>query len=89
VRVDHDFSLLVPELFSRMTPPSGRRAALIENGYLERMTDFELPDGEKVAGEPARLPDDREVRDEFFGRIFMHPDVVFTENDAAAGDCRT
>jgi len=35
VRVDHDFSLLVPEVFSRMSPAERDAAWLVENGYLD------------------------------------------------------
>ncbi len=40
-RVDHDISLLVPEILSRMTVAERDSRALMENGYLEKCKDFE------------------------------------------------
>ena len=37
VRVDHDISMLVPELFSRMWPDERRASNLIADGYLEKL----------------------------------------------------
>lgn len=36
-RIDHDFSLLVPELFSRMTPEERDAHELIKGGYPRRL----------------------------------------------------
>ena len=41
VRVAHDISLLVPEVFSRMTEAERDARALIAGGYLERLEDME------------------------------------------------
>ena len=78
VRVDHDVSLLVPEVWSRMTPLERSPEFLIENGCLERVPDIEF--------EGRMLPSSRLgwritaafVR-RFFGRIFNYPHRVFTE----------
>jgi len=77
VRVDHDFSLLVPELFSRMTSDERDARHLIDEGALEKLTDFEH-DGRRVAASRLgyRMTDKMATR--YFGRIFLHPDVVFT-----------
>ena len=77
VRVDHDFSLLVPELFSRMTSDERDARNLIAEGALEKMTDFEH-DGRLVAASRLgyRMTDRLAIK--YFGRIFLHPDVVFT-----------
>ena len=40
-RVDHDISLLVPELWCRLKPEEVEPAFLIENDYLEKVEDFE------------------------------------------------
>jgi hypothetical protein len=47
VRVDHDVSLLVPEVWCRMTPAERDPKFLIANHYLEKLTDFEHA-GKKV-----------------------------------------
>ncbi|QIK71878.1 hypothetical protein G7070_05815 [Propioniciclava coleopterorum] len=77
MRIDHDFSLLVPEVFSRMTPKERDAATLIEQGYLERLTDFEH-DGEQVLASRLGYRMNEAFATQFFGRIFLHPDVVFT-----------
>jgi hypothetical protein len=77
VRVDHDFSLLVPELFSRMTPAERDARTLIADGALERLTDFEY-DGRRVPASRLGYRMTDRLATKYFGRIFMHPDVVFT-----------
>jgi hypothetical protein len=77
VRVDHDFSLLVPELFSRMTPHERDAGNLIAEGALEKLTDFEY-DGRRVAASRLGYRMTDRMATKYFGRIFLHPDVVFT-----------
>jgi len=77
VRVDHDFSLLVPELFSRMTPHERDARNLIAEGALEKLTDFEH-DGKHVAASRLGYRMTDRLATKYFGRIFLHPDVVFT-----------
>ena len=78
VRVDHDISLLVPELFSRMGREERRAAKLIEGGYLERIEDFEFEGRTIQASRLGWRMNDRFATN-FFGRIFLHPDMVFTD----------
>ena len=77
VRVDHDISLLIPELFSRMTEAERDAKHLIAEGSLEPVLDFEH-NGKTVFASRLgyRITESFAVR--YFGRIFMHPDVVFT-----------
>jgi phosphoenolpyruvate carboxykinase (diphosphate) len=77
VRVDHDISLLVPEVWCRMTPPERAPNFLIANHYLDRCVDFEH-DGKKVLA--SRLGYRINIRfvHYFFGRVFNHPHAVFT-----------
>ncbi len=77
VRVDHDFSLLVPELFARMTPAERDARNLIAEGALEKLTDFEY-DGRSVAASRLGYRMTDRLATKYFGRIFLHPDVVFT-----------
>ena len=76
-RVDHDISLLMPEVFARMSAAEQNPAWLIENHYLERCTDFSH-DGRTL---PASLLGwrltERFVAG-FFGRVFTNPQLVFT-----------
>ncbi|WP_232548814.1 hypothetical protein [Propioniciclava soli] len=77
MRIDHDFSMLVPELFSRMTPQERTAANLIEHGFLERLTDFEHQ-GATVAASRLGYRMNEAFATTYFGRIFLHPNVVFT-----------
>jgi hypothetical protein len=77
VRVDHDFSLLVPELFSRMSPDERDARNLIAEGALERLEDFEH-EGRRVAASRLGYRMTEKMATKYFGRIFLHPDVVFT-----------
>jgi hypothetical protein len=77
VRMDHDFSLLVPELFSRMSPDERDAGNLIAEGALEKLTDFEHH-GKHVAASRLGYRMTEKMATKYFGRIFLHPDVVFT-----------
>jgi hypothetical protein len=78
VRVDHDISLLVPEIWSRLTEQQRKPAYMIERGFLERLEDFEY-EGRKI---PASRLGYR-ITDRFvhglLGKIFDNPYAVFTE----------
>jgi hypothetical protein len=77
-RVDHDVSLIVPEVFCRMTPEERTPGFLIASHYLEKCGDFEVA-GKKVLA--SRLGWRVNIRfiHAFFGRVFNHPHAVFTE----------
>lgn len=78
MRIDHDFSLLVPELFARMSPARRDARALIEGGYLDRIEDFEH-EGRTVEASRLGYRMNQRFAITYFGRIFLHPDVVFTD----------
>ena len=78
VRVDHDFSLLVPELFSRLSPDERDARALIEGGYLDRIEDFEH-EGRTIEASRLGYRMNQRFAITYFGRIFLHPDVVFSD----------
>ncbi|MFZ0530880.1 MAG: hypothetical protein WAL91_10115 [Propionicimonas sp.] len=78
VRVDHDISMLVPEVFSRMTPAERTSANLIAEGALERIEDFEF-NGEQVLASRLGYRMTQAFARKYFGRIFLHPHSVFTE----------
>ncbi len=77
VRVDHDISLLVPEVWCRMMPEERSPDFLIANNFLDRCEDFERA-GKKVLA--SRLGYRINIRfvHAFFGRVFNHPHAVFT-----------
>ncbi len=77
VRVDHDFSMLVPEVFTRMTPEERDAGNLISEGALEPLTDFEH-EGQQVAASRLGYRMTEAFAAKYFGRIFLHPHVVFT-----------
>jgi len=76
-RVDHDVSLAVPEIWSRMKPSERTAANLIEKGCLERCKDMTF-DGKTVLA--SRLGYRITVRfmEIYGGRVFTTPDMVFT-----------
>ncbi|HWN96758.1 MAG TPA: hypothetical protein VNT99_17145 [Methylomirabilota bacterium] len=78
VRIDHDVSLLVPEILARMTPQERNAKFLIDSNYLERCKDFEHNGARVPASRLGYRITARFVRT-FFGRMFNHPDRVFTE----------
>jgi hypothetical protein len=77
VRVDHDFSMLVPEIFSRMTPAERDASSLIAEGALERLSDVEH-DGRVVAASRLGYRVTERFATKYLGRIFLHPHVVFS-----------
>ncbi len=78
VRVDHDVSLLIPEVFSRMTAAERCAKALIAQGCLERCTDLEH-DGKKVLSSRLGYRITSRFARVYFGRVFTHPHVIFTD----------
>ncbi len=77
-RVDHDISLLVPEIWCRMTPEERSAKFLIDNGYLERCQDFER-EGQRVRASRLGWRINARFVRAFFGRVFNHPHAVFTD----------
>jgi hypothetical protein len=77
VRVDHDISMLVPEVFSRMTPSERTAANLIAEGALEPLADFER-NGRPVLASRLGYRMTQQFARKYFGRIFLHPHAVFT-----------
>jgi hypothetical protein len=75
-RIDHDISLLVPEVWSRMFIPEREPAYLIENGYLEKLEDFEH-DGKRIEASRLGYRITESFVTTFFGRMFSAADTVF------------
>jgi phosphoenolpyruvate carboxykinase (diphosphate) len=78
VRVDHDISLLIPEIWCRMTAEERSPANLIRDGYLERCKDFEFNGQNILASRLGYRITAKFVRT-YFGRMFNHPHQVLTE----------
>jgi hypothetical protein len=77
-RVDHDVSLLIPEVWCRMGPAERQPRFLIENGYFEKCEDIEF-EGRKIPASRLGYRMTASFARTFFGRVFNHPHAVFTE----------
>jgi len=78
VRVDHDVSLLVPELWCRLGAKERDPRWLIANGMLEKLNDFETG-GREILASRLGYRITRKFVNAFFGRIFNHPHSVLTD----------
>src|SRR5450755_374718 len=77
-RVDHDISMLAPEVWCRVRVPERDPRFLIENGLLEKMADFECQ-GRTVLASRLGYRITSLFAERFLGRIFETPDAVFPE----------
>ena len=77
-RVDHDISLLVPEIWCRMTPAEREPAYLIAGGHLEPCVDFEYEGRQVLASRLGWRVTARYVQT-FCGRVLGNPSSVFEE----------
>jgi hypothetical protein len=78
-KVDHDISLLMPELVSRMGVEERDPKFLIENGYLEKIENFTY-NGELIDASLLGYRITKKFVRHFLARIFSNPDAVFTED---------
>jgi hypothetical protein len=78
IRVDHDISLLVPEIWCRMFVAERDPAFLVREGCLEKLEDFEHKGRKVLAGRLGYRITRKFVRT-FLGRIFNNPEAVFTD----------
>lgn len=76
-RVDHDVSLLVPEIFCRMTAEERDPENLKKHGFLEPCQDFEFG-GKPVLASRLGHRITAKFVSAYFGRVFNHPHAVFT-----------
>ena len=77
-KVDHDISLLIPEIWARLEAEDRDPKALIANGSLEKLEDFEH-DGKKVLASRLgyRITSNFSLR--CLNRLFDEPNAVFNE----------
>lgn len=78
MRVDHDISLLIPEIWARLKPEERDPEFLISHGHLQRVDDFEH-NGEPVLGSRLGYRITSHFVHSFLGKIFDNPQAVFTE----------
>jgi hypothetical protein len=77
-RMDHNISLLVPEVWCRMSPQERDPRFLIEQGHLEKCENLEFNGHTVLAARLGYRITQRFVH-AFFGRVFNHPGAVFTD----------
>lgn len=77
-RTDHDITLLIPEIWSRMTVDERDPDFLIKNGYLEKVNDVEYK-GQTVLASRLGYRITLHFVNSFLGRIFNNPSVIFDE----------
>ena len=77
-RVNHDISLLVPELWCRMSAEERTPRFLRDHGYLEKCEDFEFG-GRKVLASRLGYRITAKFGRVFLGRLFTHPHSIFTD----------
>ncbi len=78
IRVDHDVSLLIPEIWSRLKVSEREPELLIKEGHLEKISDFEY-EGKTVVASRLGYRITNKFVQTFFGRVFENPNAVFSE----------
>jgi hypothetical protein len=78
-RVDHDVSLLIPEVFCRMSPAERDAQSLIADGCLEKCADF-VHEGKPVLASRLGYRITTKFVRIYFGRVFNHPHMVFSDD---------
>ncbi len=77
-RVEHDVSLLVPELWCRMAESERDPQKMLAEGYLERLEDFDHQ-GRRVLASRLGYRITYDFATHFLGRLFDDPGIVFNE----------
>ena len=77
-RVDHDISMLIPEIWCRLPVQDRNPAYLIEKGYLEKLDDFDYQ-GKPVLASRLGYRITQEFAHAYLGKIFDNPTIVFDE----------
>ncbi len=78
-KVDHDVSLLVPELWSRLLPEERDPEFMKARGYLERIEDFEF-EGKRIPASRLGWRITSLFAATYLGRIFDNPTSVFSDD---------
>ncbi len=77
-RFDHDISILIPEIWSRLVPEDRDPKKLIENGCLEKLEDFEYK-GQKVLASRLGYRITKNFAFRCMNRLFDEPLAVFND----------
>ncbi|MCX6150259.1 MAG: hypothetical protein NTX22_07035 [Ignavibacteriales bacterium] len=78
-RVDHDISLLIPEIWCRLSVQERDPKFLIEGKYLEKLDDFEFNNQKVFASRLGYRITEKFVHT-FCGKVFENPYTVFNED---------
>ena len=78
LRVDHDISLLMPEIWARMSEKERSPDFLIEHDYLEKLEDYEFEDKPVLKSRLGYRITQKFVKD-FMVKIFDDPTAVMSE----------
>jgi len=78
-KVQHDVSLLIPEIWSRLQPYEREPGHLIATGALEKIEDFEH-NGTMVPASRLGYRITQEFATQYLGRVFDSPGLVFDEH---------
>jgi hypothetical protein len=78
MQVDHDISLLIPEIWARLSAKERDAGHLIESGYLEPLEDFER-NGRTVYASRLGYRITEHFVAGFLGKIFDNPSAVMPE----------
>ena len=78
LRVDHDISLLIPEIWARLNEDERDPKKMIEQGYLEKLDNFDY-NGQRVKASRLGYRITERFISAFLGKIFNNPSVVFDE----------
>jgi phosphoenolpyruvate carboxykinase (diphosphate) len=78
IEVGHDISMLVPEIWCRLSPKERDPALLIADGLLEKMEDYQYEGRTIRASRLGYRITARFVR-RYFGRVFDNPSKVFDD----------
>ncbi len=77
-RVDHDISMLIPEIWCRLPIRQRDPAYLIERGHLEKIEDFAY-EGKTIHASRLGYRITEKFVHAFFGKVFDSPTLVFDE----------
>jgi len=77
-RVDHDISMLIPEIWCRMPVQDRNPVFMIERGHLEKLDDFDYQ-GKRVLASRLGYRITPEFARAFLGKIFDYPNIIFDE----------
>ncbi len=78
LRVDHDVSLIVPEIWCRLSAEERDPKFLIANRFLDKCPDL-THNGKIIPSSRLGWRINARFVHAFFGRVFNHPHAVFTE----------